>query len=101
MTCFLITPYYSDLQYRVDNMSRLHCKTCILLMSTWDVMMSENKPGKLAEQIICWISIALCHGDLPCCTQSLPADAEREILFFWPDGNVVFITVCKEGTTLD
>lgn len=44
--------------------------------------MSEGKPGKLAEQIICWISIALCHGNLSCCTQSLPADAELKILFF-------------------
>lgn len=44
--------------------------------------MSEGKPGKLAEQIICWISSALGHGDLPCYTQSLPADAVRKILFF-------------------
>lgn len=39
---------------------------------------SDGNAGKSAKRIICWIRVAPCHGDLPCCTLSLSVDANSK-----------------------
>lgn len=109
MTCFLVTPYYSDSQCRVDNISRLQLESLYIVcvhLGCQSRCLKANLGNWLSRlfvglALLCVMATCLAAHSHSAADAELPADAELKILVFWPTGNVVSVTVCKEGTTLD
>lgn len=101
MTCFLITPDYSDSQCRVDNMSRLQLESlCIcILLGCQSTCLKANLGNWLSGL---FVGLALLWAVVTCLASRTLSQLmlNSKSWGFSPAANVVFVTVCKEGTML-